>query len=225
MRSGGDELSRVLYGGRTSLIVGVGSNLLAALFGVAIGGLAGMARGPMHGITMRLIDVILSFPVLLLAITFLAVATPGVLSIMVIIGLSFGAYLSRLVYTQVVTLREREFVIAAETANVRRHTILRRHIVPHILPSVLVYVTLGIGTAIMLEAALSYVGVGIQPPAASWGNMIEEGQPYLFVAPWLVLAPGLAIMLTMAGFSLLGDGLRDALDPTLERRALLRGVR
>jgi peptide/nickel transport system permease protein len=219
---GRDELSRLLYGARVSLAVGIGANLIAAALGILIGGLAGLAGPRLQTLIMRAVDVILSFPVLLLAIALLAVAQPSVTTITLIIGVSFGAYLSRLVFTQVVSLREREFVIAARTAGVRTPTILVRHVVPHVMPSVLVYCALGVATAVQLEAALSYVGIGIQVPQASWGNMIAEGQAYLTTAPWLVIFPGVAIVLAMVGFSLLGDGLRDALDPTLERRIRIR---
>ncbi len=224
---GRDELSRLVYGARVSLVVGVGANLLAALIGIAVGGIAGMAGSWGQTLLMRAVDVVLSFPILLLAIALLAVTQPNVPTILVIIGVSFGAYLARIVFSQVVSLKEREFVLAARTAGVRSRWILIRHVIPHILPSVLVFSTLGVATAIMLEAALSYVGIGIQPPDASWGNMLSEGQTYLVSAPWLVAFPGGAIVLAMLGFSLFGDGLRDALDPTLERRSrlLVGGVR
>jgi len=216
---GRDELSRLLYGARVSLIVGLGASLVAAVFGTAVGGIAGMAASWRQTALMRIADVILSFPILLLAIAVLAVTKPNLLTIVVIIGISFGAYLSRIVFPQVITLRERDFVLAAITAGSRRSRIFVRHILPNLLPTILVFGSLGIATAIQLEAALSYVGIGVQPPRASWGNMISEGQAYLGSAPWLVIFPGVAIMLAMVGFSLLGDGLRDALDPTLERRA------
>lgn len=215
---GRDELSRVLYGAQISLAVGVGSNLFAAVIGIALGGVAGLARGRGEGAVMRAVDVVLSFPILLLAITLLAVTPPSAVTIVLIIGVSFGAYLARLVYGQVTSLREREFVLAARACGAGSGRILLRHIVPHVLPAALVFSTLGMATAIQLEAALSYVGIGIRPPRASWGNMIAEGQTYILSAPWLVLVPGLAIVLAMVGFSLLGDGLRDALDPTLQGR-------
>lgn len=224
---GRDELSRLLHGARISLAVGIGGNVLAALIGIAVGGVAGMSGRVGQTLLMRSVDIILSFPVLLLAIALLSVTEPNLATILMIVGIAFGAYLARIVFTQVVTLREREFVLAAQTAGVGRLAILVRHIVPHVLPSVIVYGTLGVATAIMLEAALSYVGIGIQPPDASWGNMISEGQTYLISSPWLIAFPGAAIVLAMVGFSLLGDGLRDALDPTLERRGrlLFGGVR
>jgi len=214
---GRDELSRLLFGARVSLTVGLGSNALAALIGIVVGGAAALGGRVLETLFMRVIDVILSLPVLLVSITLLAVTSPNVEVIVLIIGVNFGAYLSRVVFSQAVSIREREFVLAARAYGVRRPAILVRHVLPHVLPSVVVFSTLGVATAIQLEAALSYVGIGIQPPTASWGNMINDGQNYISVAWWLVIFPGLAIMIAMVGFSLLGDGLRDALDPTLDR--------
>jgi peptide/nickel transport system permease protein len=214
---GRDELSRLLFGARISLTVGLGSNVIGGVLGLAIGGIAALFGGIVDKLLMRLADVILSFPILLLATAILAVTSAGVLTISVIVGIGFGAYLARVVYSQAVTLRERDFVLAARTSAVGRARILLRHIVPHVMPSIIVFCTLGVATAIQLEAALSYVGLGIHPPTASWGNMIANGQDYITSAPWLVVFPGVAIMFAMLGFSMVGDGLRDALDPTLER--------
>jgi peptide/nickel transport system permease protein len=224
---GRDELSRLLHGARVSLTIGIGANVLASVIGILLGGVAGLLRGRTETVLMRLADIILSFPILLLAIALLAVTQPSLWTILGIIGISFGAYLARVVFTQVVSLREREFVLAALASGVSRGRILVRHLVPHVLPTVLVFGTLGVATAILLEAALSYVGIGIQQPDASWGNMISDGQTYLVTSPWLVAFPGGAVVLAMLGFGLLGDGLRDALDPTLERRTrvLVGGIR
>jgi peptide/nickel transport system permease protein len=222
---GRDELSRLLDGARVSLVVGIGANLLAAVIGVLLGGMAAIVGRRQQTLLMRLVDIVLSFPILLLAIALLAVTQPSIRTITLIIGASFGAYLSRLVYAQATSLRQREFVLAAESAGVTRVVVLFRHLLPHVLPSIIVFCTLGVAVAIQLEAALSYVGIGIQQPQASWGNMIAEGQVVLTSSPWLVILPGLMIVLAMVGFSLLGDGLRDALDPTLERRVRVRGLR
>jgi peptide/nickel transport system permease protein len=215
---GRDVLSRLLYGARASLAVGVLGNLLAAFFGVLLGGLAGIAGRFGEVGLMRIADLVLSFPVLLLAMTLLATTSPTLALVVLIVGISFGAYLSRIVFAQVSSLRTRDFVTAARGAGVGTPGVLARHVLPHVLPTVVVYAALGIATGIQLEAALSYVGIGVQPPNASWGNMIADGQSYLAVDPLLVAFPAICIVLAMFGFSLLGDGLRDALDPTLEFR-------
>ncbi|MBN9072606.1 MAG: ABC transporter permease [Rhizobiales bacterium] len=218
---GRDVLSRVMYGASISLAVGVLANLIAAVLGTALGGMAGLIGGRLASWLMRVADVIVSFPVLLLAMAILSVlASPGVIAIAAVIGVNFSGYIARLVFGQVTLLREREFIVAVKAVGGGNLYILLRHILPHVLPSVIVFTTLGAATAIQLEAALSYVGLGIRPPTASWGNMISDGQAYLFTSPWLVLVPGAAIFISMIGFSLLGDGLRDALDPTLERRSI-----
>ena len=218
---GRDELSRLLYGARISFAVGIGANPLAAVIGIVLGGVAGLSRGWVETLLMRLVDVTLSFPILLLAIVFLAVTPPNLFTLLLIIGISFGAYLARVVFAQVSSLREREFVLAARTGALERprswsatsfRTYSRRSSCSRRLES---------RPRFSSRPALSYVGVGIKPPTPSWGNMISEGQQYLFTTPWLVAFPSGAVVLAMVGFSLLGDGLRDALDPTLERRARL----
>jgi len=220
---GRDVASRLLHGARTSLLVGIGANVLAAVISIVIGGMAGMAGRRLQMAIMRIADIVISFPVLLLAMALLSVTQPSLPTVALIIGISFGTYLARIVFTQVISLRERDFVLAARTCGVSNTSILLRHIVPHVIPTVVVYGALGIATAIMLEAALSYIGLGIRPPDPSWGNMIGDGQPHLITAPWLMAAPATALVLAMVGFSLLGDGLRDALDPTLDRSGSLLG--
>ena len=210
---------------------GLGRDLLSRLLhgaSISLGGVAGLIGGRLASWIMRIADVIVSFPVLLLAMTILTVfSSPGVLTIAAVIGINFSGFIARIVFGQVTLLREREFILAVRAAGGGNFYILLRHVLPHVLPSVIVFVTLGATTAIQLEAALSYVGLGIRPPTPSWGNMISDGQAYLFSSPWLVLVPGLAIFISMIGFSLQGDGLRDALDPTLERRSIRppKGIR
>jgi peptide/nickel transport system permease protein len=222
---GRDELSRLMFGARISLTVGIVGNILAALLAFLVGGFAGMLGARWQTAIMRAVDIVLSFPLLLLAITLLVIVSPSVLTTTAIVAVGFGAYLSRIVFSQVVSLRQREFVIAAEASGVGRGAILLRHILPHVMPALVVFSTLNVAAAVQLEATLSFVGIGIRPPTASWGNMIAGGQEYLFTTPMLLIAPGIAIMLAMVGFSLLGDGLRDALDPTLAQARRFVAVR
>jgi peptide/nickel transport system permease protein len=211
--NGRDLLTRTLYGARVSLTVGVLANLLAVALGVAIGAISGYSRGWLGLILSRLTDVMMAFPTLLLATALVAVLKPSVGIIIFVIGIVYWTGVARIAHGQVLGLRERDFVLAARTLGLQPARILFRHIVPHLLSTALVWGTLGIATNVMLEASLSYLGIGVQPPTPSWGRMIYEGQPFYRTAPWLVIVPGFAIMLTVIGFNLLGDGLRDALDP------------
>lgn len=210
---GRDMLSRLLYGGRVSLTVGVLANLVALTIGVIIGATAGYVGGWVETILMRITDIMMAFPTLLLAMALVAILKPQVWIIIMVIGLVYWTWIARVVYGQVVSLRSREFVRAAEAIGTPRRRILFRHIVPHLMPTIIVWGTLGIATNVMLEASLSYLGIGVQPPTPSWGGMIQQGQAYYRTAPWLIIVPGLAIMTTVFAFNLLGDGLRDALDP------------
>ncbi len=212
--NGRDLLSRILYGARVSLLVGVLANLIALTLGVLIGASAAFFRDPVESILMRFTEIMLAFPMLLLAMALVAILKPSILIIIGVIGLVYWTWLARVIYGQVVSLREREFVIAADAVGVPRFRALFRHILPQLVPTIIVWGTLGIATNVMLEASLSYLGIGVQPPTPSWGGMIQQGQSYYRTAPWLVIFPGLAILLTVFAFNLLGDGLRDALDPT-----------
>ncbi len=214
---GRDQLSRILYGARVSLVIGIVANGLAVLIGVIVGALGGYFSSVLGTIMMRLTDVMMAFPVLLLAIALVAVLKPSLWIVIGVIAFVYWTPIARIVHGQVLGLKERDFVEAARAVGVGHARLLIRHILPHIVPVMIVYATLGIATNVLFEAALSFLGVGVQPPTPSWGGMINEGQSYYRSAPWLVFFPGLAIMLTVLGFNLLGDGLRDALDPVQRR--------
>ncbi len=210
---GRDLLSRILYGARISLTIGIVANGLAMVIGVTVGLIGGYFSGWVGTLVMRLTDVMMAFPVLLLAIALVAVLKPSLWIVIGVIAFVYWTPIARIVHGQVLTIKEREFVEAARAVGAGQWRIVLRHVLPHLVPVIIVYTTLGIATNVLFEAALSFLGVGVQPPTPSWGAMISDGQNYYRSAPWLVLYPGLAIMLTVLGFSLLGDGLRDALDP------------
>jgi peptide/nickel transport system permease protein len=212
--NGRDLLSRIMYGARVSLLVGVLANTLAVALGTIIGSVAGFFRGLLENVLMRFTDVMMAFPTLLLAMTLVAILKPSMWIIIVVIGAVYWTWIARVVYGQVVALRERDFITASKALGATRVYSLVRHILPQLVPTIIVWGTLGIATNVMLEAALSFLGIGVQPPTPSWGGMIQEAQSYYRTAPWLVIFPGLAIMITVFAFNLLGDGLRDALDPT-----------
>ena len=216
--NGRDLLSRILYGARVSLIVGVLANALAVITGTILGSIAGFFGNPLESILMRFTDVMMAFPTLLLAMTLAAILRPSMWVIILVIGLVYWTWIARVIYGQVVSLRYRDFVVASYAVGSPRSYTLTRHILPQLIPTIIVWSTLGIATNVMLEASLSYLGIGVQPPTASWGQMIQQGQSYYRTAPWLVIFPGLAIMITIFAFNLLGDGLRDALDPSQRGR-------
>ena len=212
--NGRDLLSRIFYGAQVSLTVGVLANLLAVTLGIVIGMTAGYLGGWVETLLMRFTDIMMAFPTLLLAMTLVAILKPSLWIIIVVIGLVYWTWIARVVYSQVLSMREREFVIASRALGASRRYVILHHILPQLIPVIIVWGTLGIATNVMLEASLSYLGIGVQPPTPSWGGMIQQGQSYYRSAPWLVMYPGLAIMITVFAFNLLGDGLRDALDPT-----------
>lgn len=210
---GRDLLSRLIYGARVSLLVGLIANVAALLLGTLLGALAGYFRGTLGGAIMRFTDVMMAFPALLLAIALSAILRPSLWIVALVIALVNWVQIARVVYAQVLALSEAEFVGAATALGARHGRILLHHLIPHLIPTMLVYGTLGISTTVLLEATLSFLGVGVQPPTPSWGGIINESQSYFFSAPWLVAFPGLAILLTAVSFNLVGDALRDALDP------------
>jgi peptide/nickel transport system permease protein len=211
--NGRDVLSRLIFGARVSLLVGVVATGLASIIGVLVGGIAGYAGGIVDSVLMRITDVVLSFPILLFCIALIAITGPSTRNVMLVIAFGYWTYLARIVRGLVLSLKEREFVVAARTLGIGHRAILRRHILPHLIPAIIVYSTLGIATSILIEASLSYLGIGVPLPQASWGQMISQGQQYFQTAPWLLIAPGVALVLTVLAFNLAGDWLTDLLDP------------
>jgi ABC-type dipeptide/oligopeptide/nickel transport system permease subunit len=213
---GRDVLSRVLYGARLSLSVGVViSQSVSVTVGVLLGLLAGYYGRWVDAVVMRLADITLAFPTLLLLIAVAAAVKPSLPVVFVVIGLVGWAGMARLVRSQVLVLRQSEFVQAARALGARDRRVLLRHLLPNVRTQVIIAATLGIAGAIMAEAALSFVGLGAQPPTPSWGAMVADGRDLLRVAPWISFAPGLAIGAAVLGFNLVGDALREAYDPKL----------
>ncbi|WP_181704868.1 ABC transporter permease [Chthonobacter rhizosphaerae] len=216
---GRDLLSRMLYGAQTSLIIGVVANGLALLIGTLVGVTAGWFRGAVGAALMRFTDLMMAFPALLLAICLAAIFSPSLWIVAMVIALVNWVQTARILYTETTSLAERDFIAAEKTLGAGTGRILWRHILPHLVPTIIVWGTLGISTTVLLEATLSFLGVGVQPPTPSWGNIIFENQTYFQAAPWLVFIPGAAILLLALAFNLVGDALRDVLDPTQRGRA------
>ncbi|BCG84635.1 peptide ABC transporter permease [Mesorhizobium sp. 113-3-9] len=215
---GRDLLTRILYGARTSLIIGIVANGVALLIGTLVGVTAGYFRGWIGSALMRFTDLMMAFPALLLAICLAAVFEPSLWIVAMVIALVNWVQTARVIYTETSSLAEREFIDAERTIGAGAPRILFRHILPHLLPTIIVWGTLGISTTVLLEATLSFLGIGVQPPTASWGNIIFENQTYFQAAPWLVFFPGAAILALALAFNLIGDALRDILDPTQRGR-------
>jgi peptide/nickel transport system permease protein len=212
---GRDVLTRLLYGGRVSLAVGLSAVAIATLLGILLGALAGYFGGWVDQLIMRTVDVVLCIPTLFLILMLIVFLGPSLFNIMVIIGLTSWTDLARLVRAEFLTLKQRDFVLAARALGVRDRGIIFRHILPNALTPVFVSATFGVAGAILLESGLSFLGLGVQPPYASWGNILTAGKDYITQAWWLTVAPGMSIFLTVLGYNLLGDGLRDLLDPRL----------
>jgi ABC-type dipeptide/oligopeptide/nickel transport system permease subunit len=210
---GRDILSRVIFGSRVALIVGLGATTIAVIIGVTVGATAGFFGGKIDTILSRFVDSLMSFPLLALLLILSAVLGPSLRNVVIVIGCSVWASYARMVRAEVLSLRERDFVHAARAAGARNFRIVARHVVPNALGPVVIFASLQVGGIIILESALSFLGLGVQRPTASWGTMLSDGRDYIRNYPHISMAPGIAITLTVLAFNLIGDGLRDALDP------------
>ncbi|CAN5714964.1 ABC transporter permease [soil metagenome] len=210
---GRDVLTRLIYGARVALVVGIGAIAIAVTIGVLVGAASGYFGGKVDTLLSRVVDTLMAFPLLALLVTLSALFSPSLRNVVIIIGVTVWASYARLVRADVMSLRERDFVIAARSVGARDARIIGRHILPNIVGPVIVLASLDIGSIIILESALSFLGLGVRPPTPSWGGMLSAGRSLLRSAPHIAVAPGIAIMVTVLAFNLLGDGLRDALDP------------
>lgn len=210
---GRDELSRIIYGTRVALLVALLATLMAVTIGVTVGATAGYFGGWVDSLLSRLVDTIMAFPTLALLIALVAVVGPSLRTTIIVIGATVWAAYARVARGDVLSVRERDYILAARAAGANDRRIIFRHVVPNIIGPIIVLSTLAVGSIIILEAALSFLGLGVQPPTADWGNMLASGRAYVRTYPHIVIAPGVMISLTVLAFNLIGDGLRDALDP------------
>lgn len=212
---GRDLLSRIIWGSRVSLKVGFIAVGIAIVIGIIIGALAGFYGGKVDAVLMRFVDIMLAFPTFFLILAVIAILEPSIFTIMAVIGITSWMDVARLVRAEFLTMKERVFVEAAKAMGVSNRRLIFRHILPNALSPVFVAATFGVAGAILIESGLSFLGLGVQPPDPSWGNILTSGKDNIEVAWWLSLYPGLAILLTVLSYNLVGEGLRDALDPRL----------
>ncbi|HLE42149.1 MAG TPA: ABC transporter permease [Nitrospirota bacterium] len=210
---GRDVLSRMIWGSRVSLKVGFSAVGIATLIGILLGSIAGYYGGMLDSLIMRAVDIMLTLPTIFLILAVIAILEPSIWNIMVVIGLTSWMEPARLIRAEFLSLKEREFVVAARAIGASDGRIIFRHVLPNGLSPILVSATMGIGGAILIESGLSFLGLGVQPPTPSWGSLLASGKDNIEIAWWLSAFPGLAILLTVLGYNLLGEGIRDALDP------------
>ena len=209
--------SRIVYGSRISLLVGFVAVAFSAIGGGIIGACAGYFRGTLDNVLMRIMDVLLAIPSILLAIAIVNILGPSLLNVMIAVGLSSMPSFARIVRAAVLSIRDSEFIEAAVAIGDSTAAIIWHNILPNCLAPIIVQATLGVASAILSAAGLSFLGLGLQPPSPEWGAMLSEGRAYIYIAPWLTICPGVSIVLVVLSLNLFGDGLRDALDPKLKQ--------
>ncbi|MDP4125386.1 MAG: ABC transporter permease [Bacillota bacterium] len=214
---GRDIFSRIIYGTRASLIIGVVATSISLAIGVVVGAIAGYYGGWIDSIIMRITDIFFAFPFFLLAIAIMTFLGPSFINVFVALGIVGWTNYARLVRGQVISVKESDYIEAAHAVGAKDFRIILKHVLPNTLAPIIVFTTMNIGGVILSEAGLSFLGIGVQPPAPSWGLMLSEASNFIFNAPWMVIWPGVAIFLTVLGYNLLGDGLRDALDPRMKQ--------
>jgi peptide/nickel transport system permease protein len=210
---GRDILSRIIYGARVSLLVGVVSVLLGGVVGTSLGLVAGFVGGKLENIVMRSVDVLMAFPSLIMGLMVLALLGPGIPKMIIAIGIMLAPAFVRVAHSSTLGIKEKDYVLAAHSIGVGQVRTLRTHILPNLMGEIIVLASIWAATAIRVEASLSFIGLGVAPPTPAWGTMIRDGMQHLTNAPWISLFPGMAILVTVLGFNLLGDGLRDVMDP------------